>query len=249
MTGSAETWLVVGATSPVARAFALEASAAGSDVILAGRDEDDMVATASDIRIRTGARASVIRFEAEHPDAHPGFVEACLEHRRGILNVFFAVGTMPMQEDMDRDPSLARRTGSVNYLGPVSLLSLLAPVLEEQKAGAVVVLGSVAGDRGRLSNYVYGSSKAALHVYLQGLRARLFHAGVGVTTVKPGFIDTSMTWGEQLPLPAAPPRKLARACLDHAGKGTEVVYFPWFWRPIMTLLGVVPERVFKRFRF
>jgi decaprenylphospho-beta-D-erythro-pentofuranosid-2-ulose 2-reductase len=249
MTAGESTWLLLGASSPVARAFALEAARRGSGLLLAGRDLDDLEATAADVRIRTGRPATVLPFDAEAFDDHPAFAESCLQHRRGVLNVFLAVGTMPSQAEIDRDPALAVRVVNVNYLGPASVLTRLAPALEEQGAGAVVALGSVAGDRGRVSNYVYGSAKAGLHAYLEGLRARLFRAGVGVTTVKPGFVDTSMTWGEPLPLPPASPGDLARACWRFAAKGREVAYFPWFWRPIMTVLTAVPERIFKRFRF
>jgi short-subunit dehydrogenase len=113
----------------------------------------------------------------------------------------------------------------------------------------VVVLGSVAGDRGRLKNYVYGSAKAGLHAYTQGLRARLFRAGVTVTTIKPGFIDTPMTFGMRSGALMASPEACARACLRHSQRGSEVAYFPPIWRVIMLIIQGIPERLMKRLSF
>jgi decaprenylphospho-beta-D-erythro-pentofuranosid-2-ulose 2-reductase len=153
---------------------------------------------------------------------------------------------MPDQATIDRDPDQAQRTIQATYAGAVSVLHRLAPRLEAQGKGHVVVLGSVAGDRGRIKNYVYGSAKAGLHAYLQGLRARLFRAGVTVTTVKPGFIDTTMTWGMPGLFLVASPQDCARACLRYAAKGAEVRYFPAFWWIIMTIIRNIPEPIFKR---
>ncbi len=134
----------------------------------------------------------------------------------------------------------------MNYTGAVSVLHRLAPYLEEQGDGHVVVLSSVAGDRGRLKNYVYGSAKAGLNAYLQGLRARLFRRGVSVTTVKPGFMDTDMTWGIEGMFLVASPDQAARACLKAAGKRRHVVYVPFFWWGIMTIIRHIPEFIFKK---
>ena len=117
-----------------------------------------------------------------------------------------------------------------------------------QRRGAIVVLSSVAGDRGRIANYVYGAAKAALSTYLQGLRARLWRAGVAVVTVKPGPVDTAMTFGlDRLPL-LVPPHVVAEACLKAARRGTEIVYVPGPWRLIMAIIRHIPERIFKRLK-
>jgi NAD(P)-dependent dehydrogenase (short-subunit alcohol dehydrogenase family) len=206
-----QTWLVLGASSSVARAFARVAAGDGADVILAGRDTDDLKRTAGDVAIRTGGTVNVLPFDAEDPASHEAFA-ADVGKRADFLNVFLAFGAMPEQDEIDADFALAERTIAVNYTGAISVLHRLAPILEEQGDGHVVVLSSVAGDRGRLKNYVYGSAKAGLNTYLQGLRARLFRKGVSVTTVKPGFMDTDMTWGlapSRPPAPASRPRRNA----------------------------------------
>lgn len=250
MSGAAPgTWLIVGASSPVARAFAREAGEAGARLLLSGRDRNDLDAVAADLSIRTGAESHVVEVDVADLETHGPFVDRCLKLRAGPLSVFVAAGTMPPQERIESEPELLEAVSAVNYTGPAALLTRLIPILEEQDQGAVVALGSVAGDRGRRSNYGYGSAKAGFHAYLQGLRARLSETGVSVTTVKPGFVDTSMTWGLSLPLPAAAPEDVARACWRHARKGTNVTYQPRFWRPIMAGLRALPEGVFKKLRF
>lgn len=243
---TAPTWLVLGASSPIARAFAREAASRGARVILAGRDLEDLEHTAADVRIRQQTGAEVIPFDAIAYDTHDAFARACASGAEGELNVFLAFGVMDDQAAIDRDFALARRTIEGTYVGAVSVLARLAPELERRGRGRVCVLGSVAGDRGRPKNYVYGSAKAGLHAYLQGLRARLYKAGVTVTTIKPGFVDTTMTFGRPGVIFAVSPEVCARACYGHAMRGREVAYVPGFWRVVMAVVGAIPERVFKR---
>ena len=238
-------WVALGASSSIARAFARLAAEQGADIILAGRDLQDMERSAADIRIRGGGHVEVRRFDAADRESHPAFVEAL---PRGRLNIFLCFGLLYPQEEIERDPLLAEPVIAVNYLGAVSILSHLAPRLAEAGEGAVVVLSSVAGDRGRPSNYIYGSSKAGLNAYLQGFRAKLAPHGVSVTTVKPGFLDTAMTFGLPGMFLVASPEACARACLGYAAKGREVAYFPAFWWLIMTIIKAIPERIFKKLK-
>lgn len=242
---TSETWLILGASSSIARAFAGEVARHGCDVILAGRDLGDLGRTASDIRLRTGRRAEVVAFDATAIDEHATFVNHCRE-LAPRLNVLLLFGLMPPQAALEADSALLRQTIDVNYLGAASILHCLVPVLAAQKAGRIVVLSSVAGDRGRLSNYAYGSAKAGLNAFLQGYRARLYRAGVKVTTVKAGFMDTAMTFGLPGMFLVAQPSSAATAIFHAAAKGREVIYFPWFWRWIMLIIKLIPERVFKR---
>lgn len=242
-----EAWIVLGASSPISRAFAFEVAKRGAGLVLAGRDLDEVRRIASDLVIRTGARAEARAFDAADFASHDAFVQAC----RGCcnrINLFLAVGAMPRQEDADRDFAQARAAIEANYLGAVSVLSRFAPVIEAQKGGKVIVLGSVAGDRGRASNYLYGSSKAALAVYTEGLNARLWRAGATVTLVKLGYIDTDSTWGLDTPLRPAPPEACARFCLRAAERGAISVYYPPLWALAMGLLKALPGSVFRRLR-
>ncbi len=241
-----ETWLILGATSSVARAFAQEAAASGDGVILAGRDRDELERQAADLRIRHGSLAHTLAFDAEDSVRHGKLAEAL--KGAGCINIFAAFGFMPPQTEAEADPTLALRVISVNFAGMVSALLHLAPLLERQGRGKVVVLGSVAGDRGRLSNYIYGSAKAGLHAFLQGFRARLLRSGVSVTTIKPGFIDTTMTWGVPGMFLVASPRTVARRCLALAREGADEAYAPTFWWLIMAAICAIPERIFKRLK-
>jgi decaprenylphospho-beta-D-erythro-pentofuranosid-2-ulose 2-reductase len=242
-----ETWLVIGASSAIARAFAREAAAAGADVVLAGRDRTDLETTAGDIAIRHRRRASVVDFDAADFAGHATFMAAVREAAGpGTLNIFLAFGVMPAQADIDADPELVRRVADTNFTGALSVLHAAAPLFEAQKRGAIVVLGSVAGDRGRKKNYVYGATKAGLATYLQGLRARLFPHGVSVTTIKPGFVDTGLTFGQPGMFLVASPRDVARASLAAARRGQGDVYVPWFWWGIMAIIRNIPERIFKK---
>jgi short-subunit dehydrogenase len=240
-----ETWLILGGSSAIGRALAGAAAERGHAVILAGRDQDDLERTAADIRISTRQSASVIAFDAMAAESHARFASD-IAAQTDVLNVALVFGLMPSQREMDHDPSRAVECITGSFTGAVSVLQHLAPHLEQKGVGLVVAFGSVAGDRGRLKNYVYGSAKAGLHAYLSGLRNRLRRKGVHVMTVKPGFVDTAMTWGMPGMFLVARPDDVARACLTAAEKNTDVFYVPWFWRWIMVVICAIPERLFKR---
>lgn len=239
------TWIVLGASSAIGRAFAREAAARGADVVLAGRDLEDLARSAADIVTTTGQAAQVIGFDAADAAAHADFAEA-VAAIPGTLNIVLLFGIMPDQAAMDAQPALARACIDAGLTGAVSVLQHLAAVLEARRGGCIIGFGSVAGDRGRLKNYVYGAAKAGLHAYLAGLRNRLGRAGVHVMTVKPGFVDTAMTFGLPGMFLVAQPDSVARRCLDDAARGRDVLYVPWFWFGIMTIIRAVPERIFKK---
>jgi short-subunit dehydrogenase len=146
------------------------------------------------------------------------------------------------------DGEEARRILETNFTGCVSALNILANHFEPRRAGFICAISSVAGDRGRQSNYLYGAAKAGLSAYLQGLRNRLFHAHVKVLTVKPGFVDTHMTYGRSGLFLVASPESVAKGIFRAIVKGKDVVYLPWFWRPIMLVVRSIPEGIFKRLR-
>lgn len=240
-------WLILGATSPIAREFARVAAGGGADVVLAGRDLEDMERSAADIRVCTDRAVSVVEFDAFDTDSHEAFVGRFEQEGDGPFGVFVAFGFMPAQAEIDAAPSLGAHVITANFTGAASILLWLRPLLERRK-GVVVVLGSVAGDRGRASNFTYGSAKAGLHTFLQGLRIVLGRAGVRVINIKPGFIDTGMSWGnvKDGPLMASPKALAERALALADGKGEGESYFPRFWFIIMTIIRSVPYRIFRR---
>lgn len=241
----AETWIILGATSTIARSFARLVSERGDSVLLAGRDMTDMAATAADCVARGAPIADHIAFDARDNASFVPIIERA-DQVHGTLSVAVFVGSMPPQDEIDADPSLILGTIADSFTGPAAFLTTIAPLLEERGAGTIVGVGSVAGDRGRIGNYVYGAAKAGFHTYLSGLRNRLGRKGVHVMTVKPGTVDTAMTWGlEKLPF-LAQPEKVAADILRGADRGKDIIYTPIIWWPVMTVIRTIPERVFKR---
>ena len=241
----AASWVILGASSSIGRAFARRAAETGAHVVLAGRDDADLARTAADLNVQFDIDADCVAFDAAHPSSHEQTASA-LEGLPRPLGVLVLFGTMPSQAEVDDDFGRAEEMIAVNYSGVISILSRIAPLLEADGEGCIVAMSSVAGDRGRLKNYVYGSTKAGLNAYLQGLRARLWRSGVTVTTVKSGFIDTDMTFGAPGLFLVASPDECAAACMKFAASGREQVYFPWFWRYIMLIIRLIPERIFKK---
>lgn len=241
--------VILGATSAIARAAAIDLGRRGYDLILASRDTEENQALASDVGVRTGADVAAFPFEAADVSTHPAFFTQCRDHFDGRLaGVILCFGYLDDQKTAQQDFEIARRTIDVNYTGAVSILELFAGHFEAQRKGFICAVSSVAGDRGRQSNYLYGSAKAGLTAYLQGLRNRLYASGVAVTTVKPGFVDTKMTFGKPNLVLLAPAEKAAKDIVNAALKGKNVVYTPWFWRYIMLIIRHIPEFIFKRLK-
>jgi short-subunit dehydrogenase len=240
-----DTWIILGATSSMARAFARAVSLRGDSVLLAGRDMDDIQQTAADCIARGAPMAEAIAFDARKPDGFDTILKRA-QIEDGKINAAVFVGSMPSQDDIDADPALIDGTVTDNYAGPARFLQMLAPIIEERGCGTVVGVGSVAGDRGRIGNYVYGSTKAAFHTYLAGLRNRLTRSGGHVVTVKPGFVDTGMTWGIDGMFLVATPDKVADDILRAVEKQKNTIYTPFFWRYIMLIIIHIPEFIFKK---
>jgi short-subunit dehydrogenase len=224
--------LIVGVTSAIAQATAAAFAAHGHDLLVTGRNPEELEAVAADLALRHRVEVEARVFDALDFEAHDGLMDA-------------AGGD---QEEAQGDFREARRIVDTNYTACVALLEKAASILEDRGRGFICVVGSVAGDRGRQSNYLYGSAKSGLAAYLQGLRNRLHPAGVTVTTVKPGFVDTRMTYGKEGMFLVASPESVGRGIYRAARRGRSVVYLPGFWRLIMWVIRSIPEPVFKRLK-
>ncbi|WP_413868989.1 SDR family NAD(P)-dependent oxidoreductase [Albidovulum sp.] len=241
------TWIILGATSSMARAFARAVAAEGACVLLAGRDGEELAALAADCRLRGARLAEAAAFDSREPATFGPIIER-LEAEEGELNAAVFVGSMPEQAAIDRDPALIDGVVADSFTGPARFLQMLAPVMEARGGGTVVGVGSVAGDRGRLGNYVYGAAKAGFATYLSGLRNRLTRAGGHVVTVKPGFVDTAMTWGLPGLFLVASPEAVAADLVKAVRRKRNVIYTPFFWRWIMLIIRHIPEPVFKKMK-
>jgi short-subunit dehydrogenase len=245
--GTRRTALILGATSPIARAVADELGSRGFDLVLAGRAMEEIEALAADLRIRHGVVVVGRELDALSFDSHERFFEGCRATSGDTLyGVVLCLGYLGDQRVAEEDFREAKRILDTNFGAAVSLLNLAARQLEAKGGGFICALSSVAGDRGRQSNYIYGASKAGLTVYLQGLRNRLSRAGVRVVTIKPGFIDTRMTFGRPGVFLAASPESAGHSIVEAILGGKDVAYVPSFWRLLMAVIRVIPEKVFKR---
>lgn len=240
-----ETWIILGATSSMARAFARAVAERGDAVLLAGRDMEDMARSAADATVRGAPLAEPVFFDARKPETFGPILDR-VQALEGPVSAAVFVGSMPPQADIDADPGLIEGVVTDSFTGPARFLQALAPIMEARGAGNIVGVGSVAGDRGRIGNYVYGAAKAGFATYLSGLRNRLTRAGGHVVTVKPGFVDTAMTWGIEGMFLVAPPEKVADDILKAVEKKRNVIYTPIFWLGIMTIIRAIPEPIFKK---
>ncbi|HDP34094.1 MAG TPA: SDR family oxidoreductase [Candidatus Hydrogenedentes bacterium] len=240
--------VILGALSGVARYIADEFARRGFSLILAERDMAELELIAADMRVRHSIACYCLEFDALRYDDHAQFVRQCAETLGETPGgVVLCFGFMADQTQAQRDFSTARRTLEVNFIGAVSILEHFAAAFEERGNGFIAGLSSVAGDRGRKANYIYGAAKGGLSIYLQGLRNRLYASGVQVTTVKPGFMDTPMTYGMELPKPlVAAPDIAGRAIVRAILKGKNVIYVLFFWRYIMWIIKSIPEWQFKK---
>jgi decaprenylphospho-beta-D-erythro-pentofuranosid-2-ulose 2-reductase len=240
---------IFGASSILAREIAAELARHGFGLVLAGRERDETEAVAADIQLRYGVPAHAVPFDAVEFETHGRSWEECrMIAVDSLAGVFVCFGYLGSQAEAEKNAAEARRIIDVNLTGATTILLWAANYFSGKQSGFICAISSVAGDRGRQSNYFYGAAKAGLTAFLQGLRNRLHRKGVTVTTVKPGFMDTQMTYGRPgmflVGSPAASARRIVRATL----RGKHEVYVPGFWRWIMLIIRAMPETVFKRMR-
>lgn len=241
--------LIIGATSAIAEAAARRWAARGDALYLLGRNPSLLSRIAEDLRIRGAAQVDADLLDVNDTTAHAAALNKVWSTLGGLDIALIAHGTLPDQAECDRSSERTLDEFTTNASSTIALMTALAGRFEAQGDGALAVISSVAGDRGRASNAIYGAAKAAVSAYASALRQRLGRAGVDVITAKPGFVDTPMTAGfRKGPLWATPDR-IGAGIVRAIERRRSVVYLPWFWRPIMTAIRVLPEFVFRRLRF
>ncbi len=241
--------LVFGATSAIAHAVSRRYAAAHASIVLVGRRAEALEANASDLRVRGAADVRTALLEAHDLPRHAEVIAAAFAAFGGFDAVLVAWGVLPDQAASERSAEIAVASFDTNARSVIALLTDLANRLESQGQGAIAVLSSPAGDRGRASNYMYGAAKAAVTVFASGLRNRLHTKGVRVLTIEPGFVDTPMTASFTKGPLWARPERVAEDIVRALERGFGVVYTPWFWRWIMAIIRLVPERLFVRMKF
>ncbi len=237
--------LIIGATSAIAEAVARRYASRAATIHLLGRREERLQAIAQDLGTR-GARASFSRLDVNALDTHADVLDEAIRQLGGVNVVLLAHGTLPDQSACDASPALALQEFATNGTSTIALCAALVPRL--QSGATLAVISSVAGDRGRASNYVYGSAKAAVSAYLSGLGQALRPSGINVLTIKPGFVDTPMTASFRKGPLWAKPEQVAAGIVRAIDARKAVAYLPRFWWAIMLLIKSIPESVFRRIK-
>lgn len=238
--------LVLGATSGIAEAVCRRWAKRGESLFLVARNEDKLAAVAADMRTRGAAYVDTAVADLDDTAIHAELLAHAINSLAGLDIAFLALGVLGDQPKAERSFPEAARILHTNLVAPVSLLTWLANYCAQRRAGTLVILSSVAGERGRKSNYVYGSSKAGLTVFVDGLRNRIDRDGVRVMTIKPGPVKTAMTAGMKGSEKFADVESVAATLVKAIDRGTDIVYVPGIWRIIMAVIRSIPERIFKK---
>jgi len=238
--------LIIGATSAIAEATARLWAAHGDALFLVGRNASRLALIAADLRVRGAASVACLVMDANEIAAHCAMLETATSALGGLDIALIAHGTLPDQPACERSVAMTLQEIATNGLSVVALATLLGDRLEQQGSGTLAVISSVAGDRGRQSNYVYGAAKGMVSLFLQGLRNRLSKKDIQVLTLKPGFVDTPMTASFKKSPLWAQPEDIAAGILRAIEKKRDEVYLPGFWWAIMLIIRHVPEAIFKK---
>ncbi len=236
--------LIIGAKSDIAKELARIYAMNNFNLILAGREINSLNDLSQDLKIRYKIDVQLVEFNITDFESHESFFNDLIIKPVGII---LSAGFMTDQKVCEIDFDKSLNTINVNYVGAVSILNIFANLFEQNKNGFIIGISSVAGDRGRKANYIYGSAKAGFSAYLSGLRNRLYKSNVHVLTVKPGFVYTKMT--EHLNLPeklTAQPDEIAKDIFHAQQINIDVLYSKWLWKYIMLIIKHIPETIFKK---
>lgn len=240
--------LIIGANSAIAKATARLYAEQEDAIYLLGRDTEQLVLQKADLTLRGANSVAFAAFDATDFASHEAIVATALESLGHFDIVLISHGSLPDQALCERDFDAALEAFNVNALSVISVLNYVVKPMLERRDGCIAVVTSVAGDRGRRSNFIYGAAKAMVSTYLQGLRGRLFSHNVTIVDIKPGFVDSPMT--AHLPKGAlwAQPEQIAQRIVNGIEKKRATLYAPGFWRLIMFVVRSVPEVIFKRLK-
>lgn len=241
-----ENVLILGAASDMAVAIARKFAAEGYAITLAARNVDKLQAIEADLKVRFRGNVSSVRFDALDFTTHEQFYHSLSEKPDIVVCVFGLLGD---QREAERNWKTCEQILFSNYVGAVSILNVVANDFEQRKKGTIVGISSVAGERGRQSNYFYGSAKAGFTSYLSGLRNRMYHHGVHVLTVKPGFVKTRMIENMKTPKPiTATPKQVADKIFKSVKAKSNSIYVLPIWALIMLVIRSIPEGIFKKLK-
>jgi short-subunit dehydrogenase len=238
--------LVLGATSGIAEATCRIWAAQGAQLFLIARNAEKLAAVAADLKTRGASYVGTAVADLDDTDKHAELLSHAVNSLTGMDVAYLAYGILGDQPRAEQEFDHAAQILHSNFVAPVSLLTWLANFCVQRRAGVLAVLSSVAGDRGRKSNYVYGASKAGLSAFLAGLRNRIDREGVTVLTIKPGPVKTAMTASMKGSEKFADVNKVAASIANAIDKRADNLYVPFQWQPIMFVIRNIPDRIFKK---
>lgn len=239
--------LVIGATSAIAQAFVRSMAVGDNRLVLVARDIDKLNAVKNNIRIKNDVNIATFVLDVNNHDKIDDMLNSAKSFLDHINIILIAHGTLPNQEKCNSNINLARQEFNTNATSTILLCQKIGNLLEKQKSGLLAVITSVAGDRGRQSNYIYGSAKGAVNIFLQGLRNRLTKSDVSVLTVKPGFVDTPMTAHLSKNPLFSKPDTIAKGIVRAINKNkSKEIYLPGYWRIIMFIIKAIPGKIFNK---
>ena len=238
--------LVLGATSGIAEATCRIWAFQGASLFLVARNAEKLAAVAADLKTRGASYVDTAVADLDDTDQHPALLAHAVNSLTGMDIAYLAHGVLGDQTEAERDFNTAAQILHTNFVAPVSLLTWLANFCVQRHSGTLAVISSVAGERGRKSNYLYGSSKAGLSAFLGGLRNRVDREGVTVLTIKPGPTKTAMTANMPKNEKFADPESVAESIVSAIDKRKDILYVPFQWQPIMFIIRNIPERIFKK---
>lgn len=240
--------VIIGATSVIAENVARIYAKQGHNLYLVARNEEHLNGMAYDLSLRGANAVHVECLDVNQFDKHDGVLDNAFAEFKTVDLLLIAHGTLPDQKACEKDVAVLLQELNTNAISTVAMLNQAANLFETQKSGIIAVISSVAGDRGRQSNYVYGAAKGMVSIFLQGLRNRLYPANVNVLDIKPGFVDTPMTAHFPKNFMWAKPSDVAQSIVKGINKKKHTIYTPSFWRLIMFIIRQIPESIFIRLK-
>jgi decaprenylphospho-beta-D-erythro-pentofuranosid-2-ulose 2-reductase len=240
--------IIIGATSAIAEATARLYAQRGDCLYLFARNEERLKSLSLDLMVRGAKAVSFSKFEASDFNSHGTLVSQAIQSLGGVNVLLIAHGTLPDQNICEENFDLILKEINTNGISVISFLTHIIPYFKKAGKGTIAVISSVAGDRGKRSNYIYGSAKGMISIYLQGLRSRLYHSNIHVITVKLGFVDTPMTAQFKKGLLWVKPDSVAKGIFKAVENNWNEVYLPWYWMVIMRIIKSIPEQVFKKIK-
>lgn len=238
--------LIVGGASAIAQGTARRFAQDGAELFLVDMAEERLNAVKDDLLVRGAKRVETFMLNVLDFDRHQTMIDTAIQTLGGLDAVLIAHGTLGDQKASQQDVNVTLRELNINFMSTVSMLTILANYFETQKRGVIAAISSAAGDRGRMSNYVYGTAKGALTTFMQGLRARMDKCGVAVVTIKPGRVDTPMTKDFKKNFMFADPNYVGEGIYKAMKAGKNTVYLPPFWLLVMLIIRNIPEFVYKK---